>query len=151
LLGNEKYDLEYAYNNISKLDQLKLENSIILIKLNRLEEAAKNILYCGQSNLIFFIKQILRKFPYFDLVYLILKDIKANFPFNLKTLYEVNYSFEASIKQIKSHFVANSNKEKLEKKIFDESPEISIESVFIDVLTEIYDEYELLLVIFLFL
>lgn len=150
-MENEKYDLEYAYDSISKLEQLKLENSIILIKLNRLEEAAKNILYCGQSNLIFYTKQIVRKFPYFDLVYLILKDIKANFPNNIKSLYEVNQSLEASIKQIKSHFISKSNSEKLEKKLSDDKPEITIESVFMDILTEIYDEYELLLVNFFIL
>lgn len=151
MLENEKYDLEYAYDSLSKLEQLKLENSIILIKLNRLEEAAKNVLCCGQSNLIFYIKQIVRKFPLFDLVYLILKDLKANFPDNIKGLYEVNQSFEASIKQIKSHFISKSSKEKLEKRLCDDRPDITIESVFIDILMEIYDEYELLLVIFLFL
>lgn len=149
MLQNEKYDLEYAFETLSKLNQLKLEYSIILIKLNRLEEASKNILYCEQSNLIFYIKQIVKKFPYFDLVYLILKDIKANFPSNIKSLYEVNQSFEASIKQIKSHFISKSNKEKHEKKLCEvEIPEITIESIFMDILSEVYDEYELLLVNF---
>lgn len=147
-MENEKYDLEYAFENISKLSQLKLEISIILIKLNRMEEAAKSILYCAQPNIIFYVKQIVRKFPFLDLVFLILKDIKTNFPNNVKNLYEVNQSFEASIKQIKSHFISKSNTEKLGKKLCDEKPEITIESVFIDILTEVFDEYELLLVNF---
>ena len=147
-MENEKYDFEYAFNNISTLEQLKLENSIILIKLNRLEEAAKNLLYCAQPNLIFYIKQIVHKFPSLELVHLILKDIKANFPNNIKSLYEVNQSFEASIDQIKMHFISKSNKENFEKTLRDKKQEITIESVFIDILTEIYDEYELLLVIF---
>lgn len=139
LLENEKYDLEYAINSLSKVEILKLESSIILIKLNRLEEAAKKILYCEQPNLMFYIKQIIKKFPLFDLVYLILKDIKNTYPNKIKNLYDSNKNFDNSIKQIKSQISENQNLEK---------PILSLESIFMDILIEIYDEYELILVQF---
>lgn len=151
LLENEKYDLEYALDNITKIDQLRLESSIVLIKLNRIEEAYKNILYCEQTNLIFYIKHLVKKFPIFDLLHLILKDIKANFPNNINSLYSVDKSFHEKIKEIKSHFVNFSNKEKYEKLHLNDRESFSIESIFIDILIELYDEYELLLVNFLIL
>jgi len=148
LLENKKYDLEYAYENISNLTQLKLENSIILIKLNRLEEAAKNILNSSEQNLILYIKKIIKKFPIFDLVSLILRDIKSNYPNNIKKLYDLNKNFDQSIKEIKSHFL-NSSKINLnlEKQKFDYQI-ITLDNIFIDILIEVYDEYELLLVLF---
>ena len=116
-----------------------------------MEEALKNILYCGQPNLIFHIKQIVKKFPNFDLIHLILKDIKTNFPNNIKSLYDLDKSFDIKIKQIKSHFINESNTEKLEKEPLEDKEAITIESIFMDILIELFDEYELILVNFFIL
>ncbi len=147
LLENKKYDLQYAYENLSGLDQLKLENSIILIKLNRLEEAAKNILCSTETNLINYIKKILKKFPIFDLVSLLLKDIKNSYPNNVRKLYDLSKNIDISNKEIKFNF-SKSNKEQLnnEKQSYDEKRIITLESIFMDILNEIFDKYQLLLV-----
>lgn len=147
-MDNRKYELEYAYESLLKIPQLKLEISIILIQLNRLEEAAKNILECQQTNLIFYIKKIIKKFPYFDLVSLIIMSIKSNYPFNVKNLYDTKKDFDISMNQIKSHFNNIKLKENFEKENYEERISIKIEHIFLDILTEIYDEFELILVHF---
>lgn len=132
MLENEKYDLDYAMDSIIKIDNLKLESSIILIKQNKFEEATNKIFSSEQPNLIIHIKQIIKKFPIFDLVYLILKDLIFNFPNNINKLYNPE-----NISDIKNQCLPGQDKSK-----------IKIEDILIDILTEIIYEYELILVQF---
>lgn len=132
MLENEKYDLDYAMDSIIKIDNLKIESSIILIKQNKFEEATNKIFSSEQPNLIIHIKQIIKKFPVFDLVYLILKDLIFNFPNNIKKLYNPE-----NISDIKNQYLPGPDKSI-----------IKIEDILIDILTEIIYEYELILVQF---
>lgn len=87
------------------------------------------ILNSEQENLNFYIKQIIKKFPSFDLVYLIIKDIQKNYPNNLKNFYGEKTYFHSE-----------------EKTKIQNSNTISLESVLLDLLYVVMDEYDLLLV-----
>lgn len=138
LLENDKYNNTYALESLDKVISLSLESAIVLIKLNRYEEAARNIFISNTDNLMFFIKCIVKKYPLVDLLELIIRKIKKGYPENINFLYS-----KKPKNFYEENFITESTKENDINK-----GEISLEYILIDLLSDIKQEYDLILVKF---
>jgi hypothetical protein len=77
LIDNKYYNLSYAFEKSAAL-QLDLELGIILVKQNKLEEAVPKMLNSQFPSKTKLIKKILKVYPDYDLIYLIIKFIINN-------------------------------------------------------------------------
>jgi hypothetical protein len=75
LIENKFYDLNFAYENISVIKQLNVECGIVLIKQNKLEEGIPKILNSDYPAGMKIVKNIIKVYPNYDFIYLIMKNI----------------------------------------------------------------------------